>query len=102
MTNNRVTQEEISALMNAAETQEHTFWGKEIIVSYKFPCGFTIAGRSACVDPANFNLEIGRQLARKDAESQLWRLEGYRKQLEMADAINRKAKADELRKGLYQ
>ena len=83
MNSNRVTQEEITALLDAAQTQEHTFWDKELVVSYKLPCGFTIAGRGACVDPANFDLEIGRQLARKDAEKQLWQLEGYRKQLEL-------------------
>lgn len=83
MTNNRVTQEEIDALLDAAETQEHVFWEKELIVSYKLPCGFTVSGRGACVDPANFNLEIGRKVAREDAENQLWKFEGYRKQLEM-------------------
>ena len=83
MNSNRVTQEEITALLNAAQTQEHTFWDKELVVSYKLVSGFTIAGRGACVDPANFNLEIGRQVARRDAESQLWQLEGYRKQLEL-------------------
>lgn len=83
MNPNRVTQEEITALLDSAETQEQTFWEKELVVSYKLPCGFTIAGRGACVDPANFDLEIGRQVARIDAENQLWQLEGYRKQLEL-------------------
>jgi len=83
MTNNRVTQEEITALLDTAETQEHTFWEKELVVSYKLASGFTVSGRGACVDSANFDLEIGRQVARRDAEKQLWQLEGYRKQLDM-------------------
>lgn len=85
MSNNRVTQEEIDALLDASETQEHIFWDKELIVSYKLPSGFTIAGRAACIDPANFDLEIGRKVARENAEHQLWQLEGYRKQLELAN-----------------
>jgi Phage protein (N4 Gp49/phage Sf6 gene 66) family len=76
-TDNRVTQEQIEALISSAETQEHIFWDKELIVSYKLGSGFTIAGRSACVDPANFDIEIGRSLCREDAERQLWTLEGY-------------------------
>lgn len=74
---NTVTQEQISHLLNNAETQEHVFWNKELVVSYKLPNGFTVLGRAACVDPANFNLQVGRCVARADVEKQLWQLEGY-------------------------
>ena len=45
--------------------------------------GFSLGiGMSACVDPANFNAELGEKYAREDAakksESKLWELEGYR------------------------
>lgn len=80
----RVTVEEINALLDAAETQEHVFWEKELVVSYRLPSGFTVTGRGACINPANFDLEIGRKVAREDAAKQLWALEGYRKQLELA------------------
>lgn len=39
--------------------------------------GFKVIGTSACVDPANFNAELGRELAYKDAFNKLWPLEGY-------------------------
>jgi hypothetical protein len=39
--------------------------------------GFEIVGTSACVDPANFNQEIGEKIARDDAINKLWSLEGY-------------------------
>jgi hypothetical protein len=81
--NNRVTPQEIEDLLSNAQTEEHIFWNKELAVSYKLASGFTIAGRGACIDPANFDLEIGRKVAREDAASQLWQLEGYRKQLEL-------------------
>ena len=83
MTNNRVTPEQIASLLDKSQTQENIFWGKELVVSYKLPCGFTICGRGACVDPMNFDIEIGRQVARRDAENQLWQLEGYRLQNEL-------------------
>jgi hypothetical protein len=62
MNDNRVTQEQIDALLDGAETEEHTFWGKELVVSYRLPTrgGFTVSGRAPCVDPANFDLEIGQ------------------------------------------
>ena len=84
MTKYRVTQEDIDALLDEAQTQEHVFWDKELVVSYLLKSGFTVSGRGAVVDPAAFSLEIGRRVAREDAANQLWQLEGYRKQLEMA------------------
>lgn len=74
---NKITLQQITTLIDSAEKQEHVFWDKELVISYKLPNGFTVLGRGACVDPANFNLEIGRQVAREDAMNKLWQLEGY-------------------------
>lgn len=91
---NKVTQERINHLLDTAQTQEHIFWGKELVVSYQLESGFTVTGRAACVDPANFNLAIGHQVAREDAENQMWVLEGYRLQLALAGYI---VEAEELK-----
>ena len=40
--------------------------------------GFVIIGKSACVVAANFNEDIGRQLAREDAVKQVWPFLGFR------------------------
>jgi GH24 family phage-related lysozyme (muramidase) len=77
MNNNKVTQEQIAALLDNAEAQEFTFFNKDHNVCYRLQNGFTIIGRGACVDPANFDIEIGRKVAREDAENKLWQLEGY-------------------------
>lgn len=39
--------------------------------------GYTINGLSACVDPAEFDLNMGRKIAFEDALRQIWPLEGY-------------------------
>lgn len=39
--------------------------------------GFTVTGESACASPENFDAEIGRQIARRNAEAKIWLLEGY-------------------------
>lgn len=39
--------------------------------------GFTVTGESACVSAENFDAEIGRKIARKDALDKMWPLEGY-------------------------
>lgn len=39
--------------------------------------GFTVTGESACASPENFNAEIGRKIARENAEQKVWPLMGY-------------------------
>lgn len=39
--------------------------------------GGTVTGESACVSPANFDEEIGRNIARQNAREKIWPLEGY-------------------------
>lgn len=39
--------------------------------------GFTVTGKSAPADPANFDAELGRKFAREDAVRQLWPLMGF-------------------------
>jgi hypothetical protein len=39
--------------------------------------GFTVTGASACASPENFDPEIGRKIARQNAEAEIWPLMGY-------------------------
>lgn len=39
--------------------------------------GFNTIGYSACASPENFDKEIGREIARKNAREKVWELEGY-------------------------
>lgn len=39
--------------------------------------GYSVRGESACVDKRNFNIEIGKGLAYKQAFDKIWALEGY-------------------------
>ena len=40
--------------------------------------GYTVVGKSACVDSALFDPDIGRRIARQDAVRQVWPLLGFR------------------------
>ena len=46
--------------------------------------GFTVVGHSACASPENFNAEIGRRIARENAEREIWPLLGFRLRDELA------------------
>ena len=39
--------------------------------------GFKVEGVSACVDPANYDQELGQKYAYENAYEKLWQLEGY-------------------------
>jgi hypothetical protein len=60
--------------------------------------GFTVTGESACASPENFNAELGRKIARANAVSKIWMLEGYllRQQLFERDALTASGPMDNL------
>lgn len=39
--------------------------------------GFTVTGESACASPENFDIQIGRRIARDNAMQKIWTLMGY-------------------------
>lgn len=39
--------------------------------------GWKVVDISACVDPANYNKELGEKISYEKAEKQIWALEGY-------------------------
>ena len=39
--------------------------------------GYTVYGKSACASPENYREEVGRRVAREDAEDQIWPLLGF-------------------------
>lgn len=39
--------------------------------------GFTVTGESACVSPENFDVQIGRAIARQNAVQKIWPLLGF-------------------------
>ena len=39
--------------------------------------GYQVTGESACVDPDNFDVALGKELAKENAIRKIWTLEGY-------------------------
>lgn len=51
--------------------------GRVTICELTLRNGFTVRGESAVVSIENFNAEIGEKVARENARSKVWELEGY-------------------------
>lgn len=60
--------------------------------------GFTVTGESACASPENYNEEIGRRIARENAEEKIWLLEGYL----LKQNLHEQAQSQEMLKGFLE
>lgn len=76
MNKNKVTIEGIKAKIKA-ECYLVLPDGRTTICMLSMENGYTIKGLSACVDAANFDIDLGRKYAYEDAIRQIWPLEGY-------------------------
>ena len=79
----RVTLERVNACI-VGETYTVLPSGKVMVCELTLANGFTVRGEAAAVSRENFNHEIGRRVSRERAVQQIWQLEGYLLQEELA------------------
>lgn len=68
------------ALIDAAIKSEdyHIFPGTTLTVcALTLQNGFIVTGESAAASPANFDVDLGRKIARDNARNKIWAFEGY-------------------------
>lgn len=67
-------------MINAAMVNER-YWQPEgttlTVCAIELKNGTQVVGESACVSPENFDAEIGKEIAFKNAREKIWALEGY-------------------------
>lgn len=95
-TKNTVTQSVIDELMESCDIAVTTAFDKCTIVACKLPNGFVIVESSSCVDPANYDKDMGVDICMKNIERKLWELEGYLLQNKLYfDGVSFDDKADD-------
>lgn len=72
----RVTPQMVVAMMNG-RVQAEKLGDQTAVVQAKLLTGFELTEVSACVDPANFNLETGADLAKDAIAKRVWHLLGF-------------------------
>lgn len=77
MSNVKVTQDHINEIIAHSEKKVFKLFDKCTIVTIKLPNGFILTESSACVDPANFDEQIGYEICMNRIENKIWELEGY-------------------------
>jgi hypothetical protein len=71
----RVTPEQVDAAIASEEYQ--IFSGRLTICCLTLRNGFLVTGEASCVSAANFDEQLGRRIARRNAREKIWSLEGY-------------------------
>lgn len=71
----KITQNHLLSIIT--DKQFHRLGGTLTVCVLTLRNGFTVTGESACLSPANFNQEIGENIAYQKALDKLWELEGY-------------------------
>lgn len=74
---NRITQEHVDNVLKRAKIVFDKFGNKTSVGVCTLPNGFIIVESSSCVDPRNFDHEIGKSIIMKRFEDKVWELEGY-------------------------
>lgn len=73
----KVTKEQVQAIIAASKVEAVKFGEKSTVVSVTLPNGFVIVQSSSCVDPANYDHELGTKICLERVEDKVWELEGY-------------------------
>lgn len=72
----RITPEHIESCI--VDEAYHVFPGTTLTVCcLTLRNGFQVTGESASASPENFDEEVGRKIARRNARDKIWSLEGY-------------------------
>lgn len=82
---NRISPERLTEILGEAETTTARVGEKTTLVHVKLPNGFEITETSSCVDPANYDHDMGCRICMKRVESKVWELEGYLLQSRLAE-----------------
>lgn len=88
MMDNTVTQSIIDKLLEEASISYATLFDKCTVVAVQLKNGFVLVESSACVDKANYDYELGKQICLERIKNKLWELEGYYLQKQLSEEEN--------------
>lgn len=74
---NSLTEEDIDAIQAQCKEDVWEPFPGITIVAWNLPNGFTISDQSGCVDPKNYDREIGVEICREHLRDKLWMLYGF-------------------------
>lgn len=82
-----ITQEYVDDILSSSKINIETVFDKCTIVSCQLPNGFVIVESAACVDPKNYDEDMGVDICLDKITDKIWELEGYRLQHELYERM---------------
>lgn len=77
MTKNRITRKQVDEIMEKSEFEAHTFFEKCTVVTMRLPNGFVLVESSSCVDPKDYDFNMGVDACKKRLIEKVITLEAY-------------------------
>lgn len=91
---NTVTPEQVKENMQDVIVRTLVDFGKPTTyVTIRMKNGFTLRESTTCVDPENYNEEIGKEICLKRLEDKVWFLLGYQLQEELYQSVKHNKKS---------
>lgn len=87
MSNIIVTKDQIDNILENSKVEIQTVLDKCTLVVCQLPNGFIIVESSACVDPENYDLDLGVEICMKRITNKVWELEGYKLQSQVGGIL---------------
>lgn len=78
-----ITEEYVASILENSDFEVFTTFEKCTVVSCRLPNGFVITESSACVNPENYDEDLGAEICFDRITNKVWELEAYRLQQEL-------------------
>lgn len=82
----KISQKRIREIMDESLYEVWEPYPGITIVAMNLPNGYTLVESSGCVDPAEYDRELGIQLCKNALERRVWQLYGFMRKQEYSDA----------------
>lgn len=73
----KIPENKIDEIMDGAEYDCRTVFDCCTVVSMKLPNGYVLTEESGCVDPAEYDEQLGIALCKDALKRKVWQMEGY-------------------------
>jgi hypothetical protein len=77
VSNLTVTKEKVEEILAGSSLDIVKLGDKTTVVAATLPNGFVVVASSSCVDPENYDENIGVSICKKRIIDKIWELEGY-------------------------
>ena len=80
----KIPEEEIDEIIKQSTEKVWEPFPGITIVAWQLPSGFVISDQSGCINPDEYDRNLGLKYAREKLKTQVWQYEGYRRKVEFS------------------